>query len=271
MFLAYKSIAQKPKQFFCNLHKKKNYRNFFEEYFPNRHCHSSSECLGQCSSMIDKNVVETHTIVKENNNNNCIDEKNSFEDDEHSIFSNFNTIDRKTECPVGQIEFEGYDVYFNMVTHITQISIQEIFERIISSIFLLNCLESTGYFKESLELSEEPSLNDEKEVLRERIIFSGLLFHAYSVIMSNVHAVSEVNATDTKEGHESHLFVGIKRNITGNCLFPNVASMLNHSCDPNTACIYNEKTQVNCSRVLLINFDELIFICLKYYHNMLAI
>jgi hypothetical protein len=251
MFLAYKSISQKPKQFFHNLHKKNNYRNVSEQNFPNTQCCSSSECLGEFSSISDKKDIETHTIAKENNNNNCLDEKNNFEDEEHSIFSNFNIIDRKTECPVGQNEFEGYDIYFNMVTHITETSIQEIFKRIIASIFLLNCLESTGYFKENLQCNDEPSINDEKEVLYERILFSGLLFHAYSVILSNVHSVSEVNANDTKEGLESDSFVGIKRNNTGNCLFPKVASMVNHSCDPNTTCIYIGKTQVNCSHALL--------------------
>ena len=70
-------------------------------------------------------------------------------------------------------------------------------------------------------------------------MFAGLIFHAYSVILPNNHSVGEVDNSELKS------FVGIKRNLLGNCVFPRVASILNHSCDPNTSPVYiNGNTQV---------------------------
>ena len=71
-------------------------------------------------------------------------------------------------------------------------------------------------------------------------MFAGLIFHAYSVILPNNHSVGEVDSSDLNG------FVGIKRKLVGNCVFARVASILNHSCDPNTSPVYiNGNTQVN--------------------------
>ena len=142
--------------------------------------------------------------------------------------------------------FEGYDIYFNMVTHVSHETIYNIFERIVASIFLLNCLESTNYFKDNVESNVECILNNQQETLTERIMFAGFLFHAYSVLLSNVHAVSELDSSGIKDDQESETSSIIKRNTTGSGLFPKTASILNHSCDPNTTCVYiNGKTQVS--------------------------
>ena len=77
-------------------------------------------------------------------------------------------------------------------------------------------------------------------------LIAGFLFNAYSILLSNVHAISEHNSSGTKNDQESERSSIIKRNTTGSGLFPRTASILNHSYDPNTTCIYiNGKTQVS--------------------------
>ena len=191
----------------------------------------------------ETNISET---VIRNENNNCLDEENNVDSDHHCIFSNLKENDTKNKFPVGQNLFEGYDIYFNMVTHVSHETVRNILERIVTSIFLLNCLESTNYFIDNVESNVDCKSSNQQEILTERIMFAGFLFHAYSVLLSNVHAVSEHNSSGTKDDQESQASNSIKRKTTGSGLFPRAASILNHSCDPNTTCIYtNGKTQVS--------------------------
>ena len=79
-----------------------------------------------------------------------------------------------------------------------------------------------------------------------RIMFASLLFHTYSAILSNSLAISEINAAEAQENQKANTVNRIQRTITGNAVFPRCASMINHSCDPNTTCIFiNGKTQVS--------------------------
>ena len=76
-------------------------------------------------------------------------------------------------------------------------------------------------------------------------MFAEFLFKAHSIMFCNVHSISEIDSVETSKDLESESNCGITRASTGIVLFPKVASMMNHSCDPNTACFYaNGKTQV---------------------------
>merc|ERR1712012_1545989 len=138
-----------------------------------------------------------------------------------------------------------------MVTHNKQMSVYDIFERIVMSVFLLNCLEATGYFKPD-PFKEGEKDSKEENILEKRIMFTGLIFHAYSVILPNNHSVGEVDSS------ELNGFVGIKRKLVGNCVFARVASILNHSCDPNTSPVYiNGNTQVTVATTCISKGDEI--------------
>ena len=201
MFLAYKVVAQKPRDFFHNLPWKMNY------------------------------------LGSENNTNGHLG---------ISLFSIIGDEDIKTASPVGNETLQRYDIFFNMVTHIESLSTQDMMERLITSLFLLNCLEATHYFDDSKTVSSGLShLKKEQTNLKERIMFAAYLFHAYSAILSNSFAVSEINASDVSEHQKSGTANRIQRKITGNAVFPTAACMINHSCDPNTSCLYiSGKTQV---------------------------
>ena len=201
MFLAYKSIAQKPPQFFLDIFE--NESNFEQQNDSNGHTGSS-------------------TIDIKNDRNN------------------------KIKSLIGQNKCDRYDVFFNLVTHVDTLSTKDLLERVITSIFLLNCLEATKYFAD-VKCVQNGSCNLQLENLSldTRVKFAGLLFHSYCAILSNSFAVSEIDASDVDENKKPHNINRIQRTITGNAVFPTPASLINHSCDPNTTCIFiNGKTQV---------------------------
>ena len=209
MFLAYKSITQKPLEFFRNLCGKQTF-GAFKEYLNDSSCDQNEE-ITEC-------------------NNDPV------------------------ESLIGEDEFQGYDVYFNMVTHIENLPSTELCERIISALFLLSCLEETHYFNShEKDLIKDVNGNEEKFYLKDRVMIAGLLFQAYSIILSNSHGFHEINTDECLKQDESSKFTGISRVRIGNGMFPKAASMINHSCDPNTTCIYvNGKTQV-CSMIHFTN------------------
>ena len=231
MFLAYKSVAQQTSEFFHNLCEVKNFAGIHN--YLHDGLNGDKENLPESELSEGQNINQNH--------------ENGFVTNHDTIYDDINgSKDIHMESPVGRKEFDGYDIYFNMVTHVDTLSVHEIFERIVTSIFLLNCLEATNYFKDQKPLLHQHINGKEETIgLKERVMFVGLLFHAYSVILSNVFATSEINTTDVDKQLELETFAGIPRSVTGNAMFPRVASMINHSCDPNTTCIYiNGKTQV---------------------------
>ena len=153
----------------------------------------------------------------------------------------------KIKSPIGQQKLDRYDIFFNLVTHIDILSTKELFERVITSIFLLNCLEATNYFADT-KCAENNFDNSKEKALspKTRAMFASLLFNSYCAILSNSFAVSEINASEVNENQKSDNINRIQRTITGNAVFPTPASLINHSCDPNTTCIFiNGKTQVD--------------------------
>ena len=131
------------------------------------------------------------------------------------------------------------------MNHISHLSIREIFERIIASVFLLNCLEATTYFSNDNNSDLENGVNEKNMAIEERVFFAILLFQAYCIMFCNVHSISEIDSVETQQELKSESNHGITRASTGIVLFPKVASMMNHSCNPNTACFYADgKIQV---------------------------
>ena len=226
MFLAYKAIAQKPS-------------SFFEKYCDSNHFNFYKLKSCQQTEVADSNNLSVSTNENEKNIQNG---KPMTHDKIEDICILGEGRIKNSDPPVGVSDFNGYDIFFNMVTHVKKMSVYDIFERIILSIFLLNCLETTNYFsKDKKEKNKNNSHSSDVELER-RIMFVGLIFHAYSVILPNNHSVGEVDSS------ELNGFVGIKRNIVGNCVFARVASVLNHSCDPNTSPVYIKgNTQVICN------------------------
>ena len=209
MFLAYKSIAQKSSAFFQRIWKENEYS--FETPKSEYKKGANFNCAA---------TIENSTLISSGRKRNI-------------------------DPPVGLDDFDGYDIFFNMVTDLSHVSILEVFERITMSLFLLNCLEATNYFKEELSHNNDVGSNDKDIELQRRIMFAGLIFHAYSVILSNNHTVGEVSSLNIDGELETATFVGIKRELIGNCVFARVASILNHSCDPNTSPVYvNGNVQV---------------------------
>ena len=223
MFLAYKAITKKPKEFFTSLWHKMN--------------NSSLDSSSTVSRDMKSNVKEKQTDVLD-------------QIERISLISS-KSLKRK-ESPVGSKQFDGYDIFFNMVTDLNYASITELFERIIMSTFLLNCMEATGYFASKVNEDDSSSVSHETDPqIEDRVIFASLIFQAYSVILSNNHSVAEVSSLNDMKNDlndakaETSSFVGISRQVTGNCVFTRVASIFNHSCDPNTSPVYIDgKTQV---------------------------
>ena len=119
----------------------------------------------------------------------------------------------------------------------------------ITSLFLLNCLEATSYFSSDLESDLEITTNQKNVTIEERLMFAEFLFKAHSIMFCNVHSISEIDSVETQKDLKLESNSGITRASTGIVLFPKVASMMNHSCDPNTACFYaNGKIQVKYFR-----------------------
>ena len=241
MFLAYKSISQKPRRFFHDIANKEKFsgkENSFE-----RNPFIPKDNLEPCFSLNDSEPSESNHLSDKDNMNF---ETNQNGDEEYFLSFKFNGKKKsKYEACTESNDFENYGIYFDLVNHISHLSIQEIFERIIASVFLLNCLEATTYFSNDKNSGLENSVNENNIAIEERVMFAGFLFQAYCTLFCNVHSISEIDSVETQEELKSESNHGITRASTGIVLFPKVASMMNHSCDPNTACFYaNGKTQV---------------------------
>ena len=252
MFLAYKSISQKPKEFFRSISNKKinrgNQNPDIDSNGANKENIKESIFTNFPDSFKPSSLIDNDTYSVEENNN--------LKDDAYSTpFQSNNKNSSKSRPTIGLSKLDGYDIYFNMVTHISHLSNQEILERIVISVFLLNCLEATSYFRNASNSNLENGGQEKITTREDRIVFAGLIFQAYCILLSNVHSLSEMESSKTQKDLESESYLGIRRSIIGNALFPMAASILNHSCDPNTACFYiNGKTQV---RLFLIRFHIL--------------
>ena len=249
MFLAYKSISQKPKEFFQSISNRANVRGN-----PNPDIDSNGankENIEECIFTDIPDPFMPSSLI--DNDAYSVEENNNLKEDAYSTPLQLNKKNNsKSQPTIGLSEFDGYDIYFNMVTHIAHLSNQEILERIVISVFLLNCLEATSYFHNASNSISENGVQGKITTREDRIMFAGFIFQAYCILLSNVHSLSEMDSSKTQKDLESESYLGIRRSIIGNALFPMAASILNHSCDPNTACIYiNGKTQVRVFHIRL--------------------
>ena len=78
--------------------------------------------------------------------------------------------------PFGRPEKQGYDIFLNMVKHTDSLSFKEAMKRLTTAVFLMNCMESVGYLKDSN--------------LKERMFFARLVHDVYNIILSNNHSIS---------------------------------------------------------------------------------
>ena len=241
MFLAYKSISQKPTKFFHDIANKNKSRGK-ETPLP-YNLSITKETLEPCFSINGSDPSESNHL---SDKDNMFIETNQNENDEYAfVFKSNGKNNSRYDAFAESNDFEDYSIYFDLVSHISHLSIQEIFERIIASVFLLNCLEATTYFSNDNNSDSENGANEKNISIEERVMFASLLFQAYCIMFCNVHSISEVDSVETQEHSQSETNHGITRASTGIVLFPKVASMMNHSCDPNTACFYaNGKIQV---------------------------
>ena len=88
------------------------------------------------------------------------------------------TSNSATSSPYGDASKLGYDIFLNMVKHTDMLSFEDKINRIVLGVFLMNCMESTGY------------LDPTNTTLTERIYFSRLALEFYNVILSNNHSIS---------------------------------------------------------------------------------
>ena len=110
------------------------------------------------------------------NEANSVEENNNLKDDAYSTtFQLNNKNNSKSQPTIGLSKFDGYDIYFTMVTHIAHLSNQEILERIVISVFLLNCLEATSYFHNASNSISENGVKGKITTREDSIIFPGLI------------------------------------------------------------------------------------------------
>lgn len=92
---------------------------------------------------------------------------------------------------------------------------------------------------------ESVFLGDERS--QPEVFFLHLLFHFYTVVQSNNHSLLEL----------THVGTSVEKDIVGNALFPTVASILNHSCDPNTSPVVIDQTQVTVATRTIPKGEEI--------------
>ena len=217
MFLAYKSISQKPKEFFHSIANKASVRGN-----PNPDIDSNGankENIEECISTNFPEPLNPSSLI--DNDAHSVEENNNLKDDAYSTpFQLNNKKSSNSQTTIGLSKFDGYDIYFNMVNHISHLSNQEILERIVISVFLLNCLEATSYFRNASNSNVENGGQGKTTTRKDRIMFAGLILQAYCIILSNVHSLSEMDSSKTQKDLESESYLGIRRSIIGNALFP---------------------------------------------------
>ena len=132
------------------------------------------------------------------------------------VFDNWrNRIEPKKEDK----EAFAYHSFHNLVKHFEDI---DLLQHIATTLTLLKFLKNLGYFSEDITQEDELKLGQ-------------VLCHYFGAILPNIHAIFERKPTPEDP---------TKSDMVAVALFPNVASHLNHSCDPNTFVIDIGRVQV---------------------------
>ena len=126
----------------------------------------------------------------------------------HRKFLNGEVIDGK------QQQLTAYDILHQKPTHTGDQTGEELFEKCVAALFLVQCLEQGGFFNDS----------DERENVKDYV--GGLLFHHLQSLKISSVAVFEVEVLNPSPEE-------MLRNTTtiAYAAYPTV-SLLNHSCDP---------------------------------------
>ena len=82
----------------------------------------------------------------------------------------------KMASPMGSDEKCGYDIFLKMAQHTEALCLREAMNRTVLGLFLMNCMEATGYLKDPAQ--------------SERVFFARLALEFYNVILSNNHSIS---------------------------------------------------------------------------------
>jgi len=134
-----------------------------------------------------------------------------------------------------------YQSLYRMVTHYEGLPL---LNHIAGSIFLLFCLENSGYFGTDCRLES-------------RMKIGYLLCHYYAITKSNSHTFSELrNKTAKKSQYTSDV---------GMALYPSTAGHFNHSCDPNTFVVYVANEQITIAARTIPSGEEVNHIYQGHY------
>ena len=163
------------------------------------------------------------------------------------------SVQKVTEAPSTEPGLDVYDVLYNMVTHMDP---RDFIEHAVTAVIMLWWLELTGYLAQLPQGSDDvvkETFSDERSQLK--VFFLHLLFHFYSVVQSNNHSIQDLK------------YIGetVKRGIVGNALFPTVASIMNHSCDPNSTPVVINQTQVTVATRAIREGEEINHIYQGHY------
>ena len=133
-----------------------------------------------------------------------------------------------------------------MVTHVDS---EKLLEHVAVVVILLRCLVEVGYFdpREKMESELSHFADERRDPL---VFFADLLMQFRLALISNNHSVSGLPTftlelfclltlmTDTFFPEITSIGNNVTRKPFALGVFPTAASLLNHSCDPNSATVY---------------------------------
>merc|ERR1711892_1012203 len=126
----------------------------------------------------------------------------------------------------------AYFSVHNLVKHFEDI---DLIQHIATSLTMLKFLKSLNYYSADISKTDELKLGQ-------------VLCHYFAAVLPNIHAIFELKSTPDNP---------TKTDLVAVALFPNVASHLNHSCDPNTFVIDIGRVQVTVAARTILPGEEI--------------
>uniref|UniRef100_A0A1B6J8P5 Protein-lysine N-methyltransferase SMYD4 n=2 Tax=Homalodisca liturata TaxID=320908 RepID=A0A1B6J8P5_9HEMI len=146
-------------------------------------------------------------------------------------------------CKNKQYKSSDYTTVYNLVNHASQRSTEDFLHRTLMAVFLLRCLQTTGYFQhqnENVIKTNEKTLTDDEKFI------GGLILRHLQSLQFNSHEVSElvIKGKDKKS-----VFIG-------GAVYPTLA-LFNHSCNPGIV-RYHKGTEVVVRAIRPIKIGEVV-------------
>ncbi|KAL8624076.1 hypothetical protein ACOMHN_019498 [Nucella lapillus] len=118
----------------------------------------------------------------------------------------------------GVYDSENYPTMYHLVGHSDQRTVRNLWSRTLKAVFLVKCLEQTGFFPSQ----DSPAVEDRRQ---EDLCYVGshILRHLM-MLPCNAHEVSEMGVNWQEPSQSQTLEIG-------SAIYP-VLSLINHSCDP---------------------------------------